>query len=526
MIVGYIMNTPNDLDKLLYGKQPLERIVSIEPGDESTEIFTEDKDGNITSQWVDNAYWILSHEPLSKESKLLKGQLHYRWGTKYTTRESYSKARAYNKQKEIYSIYNPKENFMTRTGYTYFKGMKHTEPSILSFDIETNGLKMDSDSRVYLISNTFRKNGVITRKLFCYDDYENEGEMIKAWCSWVRDINPSILCGHNIISYDLPFLQNIAELYDTCLCLGRDLSELKFDKYESKFRKDQSQFLFYKKVHCYGREIVDTYFLAVKVDITEKKYITYGLKYIVNVEGLEDKDRVFYDASKIRHNIDNPIERQKIKIYAEKDSDDALKLYDLFIPAFFYLTQHVPKSFQEIGCSATGSQINSFLIRSYLQVGHSIPKADEIQHFEGAISLGIPGIHKNVVSLDVQSLYPSLILQYSIYPKNKDPHGNFLKMVEYFTNERIKNKKLHKETKDDHYKDLSNTFKIFINSAYGLLGANGLNFNSAFDANKVTRLGRETLKKGIEHITGIPFDDWKTQNFKEDLEEKEEPELL
>jgi len=231
-------------------------------------------------------------------------------------------------------------------------------------------------------------------------------------------------------------------------------------------------------------------------------------------------------SDRLNFNIDNPIERQKIKIYAEKDSDDALKLYDLFIPAFFYLTQHVPKSFQEIGCSATGSQINSFLIRSYLQVGHSIPKADEIQHFEGAISLGIPGIHKNVVSLDVQSLYPSLILQYSIYPKNKDPHGNFLKMVEYFTNERIKNKKLHKETKDDHYKDLSNTFKIFINSAYGLLGANGLNFNSAFDANKVTRLGRETLKKGIEHITGIPFDDWKTQNFKEDLEEKEEPELL
>lgn len=510
-----------DLQKLIFGKNDKQRIISLEPGDEYTEIFTEDEQGNVSSELVENAFWILSNEPLSKESKLLKGSLHYKWGNKYTSRGSYLKARGYHRSKDIYSIFNAKENFMTRTGHTYFKGMKHTEPSILSFDIETNGLKMDDSSEVYMITNTFRKNGVITRKLFCFDEYGDQGEMIVAWCEWVRTIDPSILCGHNIMMYDLPFLETVASNNDVSIDLGRDGSSLWFDQYESKFRKSQTEFLLYEKCFIYGREIVDTYFLAIKADITEKKYENYGLKYIIKKENLEDKERVFYDASKIRDNIHKPEELLKIKAYAEKDADDGLKLYDLFIPAFFYLTQHIPKSFQEVICSATGSQINSFLIRSYLQNGHSIPKADEIQHFEGAISLGIPGIHKNVMSLDVQSLYPSLILQYSIFPKYKDPDKHFLQMVEYFTKERIHNKKLYSDTNQIYYKHLSDTQKIFINSSYGLLGANGLNFNSGWDANNVTKLGRETLKKGIEYITGLQFDDWKQQNFKSEKEECE-----
>lgn len=489
-----------DLQKLLYGKQQLQRIVCLEPGDEHTEIFIEDEQGNVTSSLVDNAYWILSHEPISRESKLLKGALHFKWGTKYTTREEYNKARSYNKQKDIYSIYNAKENFMTRTGYTYFKGMKYDEPSILSFDIETNGLKMDSDSRVYLISNTFRKNGVITRKLFCFDEYSDEGEMIVAWCAWVRKINPSILCGHNIIMYDLPFLQNIADLHDTCLALGRDGSEVTFDRYESKFRKDQSQFLEIKKCHIYGREIVDTYLLAIKKDITEKRYETYGLKSIIKVEGLENKNRIFYDAAKIKDNINDPIELDKIKQYAIFDADDSLKLYDLMAESFFYLSNYVPKSFSEIVFSASGSQINSLIVRAYLQKGYSISKASEVNDFQGGISLGNPGIYKNVWKVDIKSSYPSAILSNKLFDKYKDPEGVMLTLCEYFTKQRLEYKKLFKETRKKEYKSLDDTAKIFINSMFGFCSAAGLNFNSPETAKKITQFGRDYLNKGIDWI--------------------------
>ena len=70
--------------------------------------------------------------------------------------------------------------------------MKHTEPSILSFDIESTGLFHNQDSKVLLISNTFRKNGQVTRKLFAYDEYDSQGEMLVAWCDWIWQVNSSI----------------------------------------------------------------------------------------------------------------------------------------------------------------------------------------------------------------------------------------------------------------------------------------------------------------------------------------------
>ena len=92
-----------------------------------------------------------------------------------------------------------------------------------------------------------------------------------------------------------------------------------------------------------------------------------------------------------------------------------------------------------------------------------------------------------------------------IYNREKDPKGNFLTMVKHFTKERLANKKIGAETGDRYYKDLEQAQKIVINSAYGLLGTPGLNFNSMEDADKTTRIGREILTKGIEWAEGRGF---------------------
>lgn len=492
-----------EYNPLIFGNMPNKNIVSCEIEDGKVELFIEEN-GEVYSEFIENQYWILGAAKYDQGFKKLDGNLWFSYIKFYNNKSDWwSDKKRYQKQ-SLYYMNDDKEAAMVYHGFTYYKGMKVNDVSVLAFDIETNGLTLNNDSKVYLIANTLRKNGITTRKMFSIDEYNNEAAMLVAWCDWVREVNPSLLIGHNIYMFDIPYLDHVAGLNGITLQLGRDDSPLKILKYDSKFRKDGSQDYIYRRSYVYGREIVDTMFVAYHYDFS-RKYENYSLKGIIKHEGLEAKDRQFYDASKIRDNWDNLEERKKIKSYAEFDGDDALALFDLMIPAYFYLNPSIPKSFQAINFSASGSQINSFLVRSYLQDGHSVPQPTEMKYFEGAISFGNPGCYKNVFKVDVASLYPSVMLSEKVFDKYKDPKQHFLKMVEYFTEERLVNKKKGKETGDRYYKDLDAAQKIVINSAYGCLGTPGLNFNSPMNAGLVTKKGREILQSAIDWSSQYDF---------------------
>lgn len=483
------------MDSLIYGKNEIQGIVSIEVHDKHAVLFIQQPDGTIRKEIVDNRYWLVSKSPLPAPSVTLKGELPYRYGKTFQSRSDFMRMRMRTKGNS-FSIFNAKESLMVKDGYTYYKGLKHGDVSALSFDIETTGLHHDASSKVLIISNTFRlsKTNECVRKLFCYDDFESTKEMLTAWCDWVREINPSIMLGHNIFMYDLPYLSFIAKNCGMGLKLGRDNSMLWYDDYESKYRKDGSQFYHYMKAHIYGREIVDTMFTAIRYDVG-RKYESYGLKSIVHAEGFEKEDRQFYDASKIRFMYQDPAEWAKIKQYAADDTDDALAVYDLTTPPIFYLTQTVPKPYELMLQSASGSQINSVMIRAYLQDKHSLPMADEAAAYEGGISMGNPGVYRNVFKVDVASLYPNIMLHHEVYDPVKDPQRKFLELVKTFTARRLEHKKLAK--KDKYYDDLQSSEKIFINSCYGFLGSAGLLFNSPPKAALVTQQGRSILSRSI-----------------------------
>ncbi len=480
-------------DALIWGKDPTKHIVSCEVQDNVLELFFE-HEGKTWNEFRENKFWLLANKQFNQYWKPLEGNLHYKYICHFTNKADYYGAKRKYKNEDLFGVADDKEAAMLTQGFTYFKDLKIENVSVLFFDIETTGLTHDENSKVLLISNTFRKNGKIERKLFAYDEYD---DVISAWCDWVRDINPSIMVGHNIFGYDLPYLSFCS---GNNLCLGRDESDLRFARYTSKFRKDGSQDYEYTRAFIYGREIVDTMFLAYHYDIG-RKYESYGLKAIIKHEGLEVAGRQFYDASTIHKNYKDLTQWSLIKKYAEHDADDAMALYDLMIPAYFYLNQSVPKSFQMINYSASGSQINSFLMRSYLQEGHSLPKATEGHPFEGAISLGNSGIYRNVFKIDVASLYPSIMIQDNIYDRKKDPKGNFARMVSYYTDERLNNKYKGKTTGDRYYKDLEQAQKIIINSAYGMLAAPGLLFNSPANAAAITRKGRSILSDAMGWAT-------------------------
>jgi len=479
--------------KLIYGKDNTEGIVGIEVGDSDVELFK--ADGTVEVRPF-NRYILHKRMPKTGTVGRLEGSQAFRFFTKYDTKEEYYTAKRSLNYKDVFTPRNDAMAVMLKDGITMYKGMKMEDVSVLSFDIETSGLVHDSSSTVYIISTTFLLKGELIREIFTLDKYSSQGEMIDEFCNYVRRINPDLLVGHNILGFDLPYLQHCAS---GGLNLGRDGSKALFAKTSRQFRKDGSQSYDYKNCQVYGREVVDTFMLSIKYDLG-RKYPSYRLKEIIAYEGLEVKNRIKWDFDKVTAEEaynDRGEKWENFKKYCVFDSDDAISLVRLMLPSFFYYCQTVPMSLQEVILTASGSQVNAIMVRSYLQCRGSIPEASAAEEYEGAISFGNPGVYKHVNKVDVASLYPSIIISDRISDTKKDPKGNFLKIVETLTKERLENKRLAKETGDRYYKDIEQAQKIIINSAYGFMGATGLHFNYPKGAAKTTERGREILRDGI-----------------------------
>lgn len=489
-------------NELIYGKNPLKKIIGIETKNDTLYMYVAEGNKTKTVRMPNYHYMLMDKYDIGMNPGRLSGNGHFKYFAKFKDKSSIYdyKRMLKNKGIDFWYAYNPVEAAMIKDGYTMYKGMTIDEVSVLSFDIETTGVKINDDSFTLLISNTFRdRDGTIHRRLFDYSAYDKPKDFFESWCKWVRECDPDIMLGHNIFGFDLPYLYRCASNVGAKLNLGRDASPIKQDRYSRKFRKDGSQAYEYVNYRVFGRELIDTFFLSLKYDIG-RKYPNYKLKDIIAFEGMEKEGRQHWDFSKNREPWTNQADWIKFKQYAEEDADDALKLYDLMAPQFFYYTQAIPKSFQEIINTATGSQVNSFMLRSYLQNSQAVPKASEAADYEGGTVIGNPGIYKNVYKIDVASLYPSIMLQYNVYDREKDPDRNFLAAVEHFTNERLKNKALAKQDgpQQAYHKDLSDGQKIMINSFYGFLGAPGLHFNYPEGASEITRKGREILTGAMD----------------------------
>jgi DNA polymerase elongation subunit (family B) len=515
-------------DDVIFGKDKTENVVCVEVSNNDLIIFKE-KNGKITTEKRPNYYWLVNSTKIDDTFTELEGDLHFKYIK--TTQNFNVWLGARNKLRSSWSVWNEKEAALIYNGITYFKGMELNDVSVLSFDIESYGLLTFKKKETYMISCTLWKNGTLTRKLFSEDELGGEKEMLLKFCEWVREVDPSIITGWNIYGYDFPYIDACAKRLGIELRLGRDDSKLFVDKKDSKFRYDGANDWTYKQCKIYGREIIDCMFLAVRYDIGRKfknwklKVVTEQLyeEVLAKVEkGQElnevekriydcNQNRTFYDAGTIRDNWHIPEEREKIKKYGIDDGDDALNFFHLAVPAFFYLNQKVPKPFCDMINKATGSQINSLMVRAYLQEGHSLPQASPAVDYEGAISFGVPGVYKNLVHLDLLALYPSIIMEYKIEDKAKDPFSYMLKLVDYVFNERYRHKKIANSTGSKYDRDMEQSLKIMANSIYGFLGAQGLLFNSPKCAAEVTRRGRDILSQGIMWATGRDVEYWRSK---------------
>jgi DNA polymerase elongation subunit (family B) len=486
------------LDPIINGRGTTEKIVSVAEKRGLIHVYAEnDKGVHLTTHQY--RPWVLADTELDEQFQLLEGNNEYKYIRFFSTTKAWKEF----KREWKHSIWSPRtlvDEWLLTSGETYFQDMKRKEVSILCFDIETTGLTHDDRSKVLIISNTYRKGDVQFTKMFALDDYDSQRHMLDAWCEWVRKLNPSILATYNGFSFDIPYMMYCAHRCGAELRIGRDGTAIELELFESKFRQDQHRSINYRMPKCFGRELVDLFFVVQKWDIA-KKFSRYSLKTVIKEAGLERTDRVMVNAGQIYQYWDRrhaePSMWEEVKRYAEHDADDTLAVADMVLDAYFYSSSLIPFTFERMCLSSSGAQLNAIMLRHYLSNGKSVAKSSEKVKYQGAISFGKAGIFNNVFKIDVASLYPSIISSFQLYDKKKDPDGIYLYMNNFFRTERLKYKKLAKETGEEYYAAMDAVYKALVNSVYGAAGASGCNYNAPAIAAKVTEEGRNILMQSI-----------------------------
>ncbi|CAG0882014.1 unnamed protein product [Cyprideis torosa] len=101
----------------------------------------------------------------------------------------------------------------------------------LSLDIETNyhtdavlsiaglcyGAGLEESAVVFIVSNDYIPPG----ESLTYRNYPHEKNLLMAFMSWVNEIDPDILCGWNVVNFDLMHLQKRCSVYGLALNLSR-----------------------------------------------------------------------------------------------------------------------------------------------------------------------------------------------------------------------------------------------------------------------------------------------------------------
>jgi len=390
----------------------------------------------------------------------------------------------YNKNKcPNMFIPNFATQFLIQSGEKLYEKIKFDDLKRMQFDIETDVDK----TRAFPTASKDAINTIAIRQNdFIQVIVGDEREILKRFIGWVRILNPDIIEGHNIINFDIPYILTRCEKH------GIDFNISRFDvlpnSYTDTLRTGELTTKF-KKYNFFGRIIVDTLHLCKHDDTIKRNYPSIGLKDAAKHLGVAEENRVILKGKEI---FEEYKKRSKRYLnYCLEDVNEVSRISSILLPPFFYQCKLVPYDLQSIITSGAAGKINNMVVNHYISKHHSIPKPEKSYSYEGGlVECRQVGVIKNVYHIDVGSLYPSIILQYGLFPKTD--------VLNYFRNIYPKIKDYRIKMKKAGNKPVSESFKIIINSFYGYMGYGFANFNDFDNAETVTRIGRETLIKIAE----------------------------
>jgi DNA polymerase I len=413
-----------------------------------------------------------------------------------------TKAESVNDLDFLHMITDPVHQYLLQSGRTMFKGMRFEDLHRLQLDIETytaaphrfSNAARESD-RIILIALTDNRGW---EHLIDGKDLDEPG-MLKELVTLIRERDPDVIEGHNILGFDLPYILQRCNLRNVAFAVGRDGSSPRSFDARTTFGE---RFFEYTVTEIAGRHIIDTYLLVQSFDMGRRDMESHGLKYAAQYFGIAKPDRTYIKGDRISWHWDH--DPEPLRAYAMDDVYETRTLSDILSGTSFYLTQMLPMAYQHVARSGSAIKIESLMVREYLRRKHSLPQPEEgTQTSGGYTDIFVVGVVGPVLHVDVESLYPSIMLHYKIAPSS-DVLGVFQSILRELTRLRLTAKRAMQTAKDANERSRldaqQSSLKILINSFYGYLGYSRGMFNDFSQADEVTRNGQMLLRQMIVYI--------------------------
>lgn len=410
-----------------------------------------------------------------------------------------------NDLQDSYYRVGPVEQYLMGTGQVYFRGLAYEDLHRLQFDLETTALDPER-GRIFLVAA--RDNRGFSRILEAPGPGD-EARLITELCALIRSRDPDIIENHNLLGFDLPFLQKRAAALKVPLLLGRSGGPQALESYE-----EPVSYGFYRRrrtrYSVAGRELIDTLDAVGRYDFVVRELPSYRLKDVARYFGLASPDRVYLEGAKVFETYRQDPER--VRHYALDDVMEVDGLSRRLMGASFALAGMAPRRYERIASAGPAMGIlEPMLVRAYLSEGTALPYTPPEKyvgsepHAGGAAYLLATGVAEHVVKTDVASLYPSLIKVFRIGPAC-DRLGALLHILDRLTDLRL----FHKAAalaaspgsiEANQHDGTQAAMKTLINAAYGYMGAGSMALFADLDAaNEVTRRGRDMLDHILEAL--------------------------
>ena len=264
-----------------------------------------------------------------------------------------------------------------------------------------------------------------------YKQFNNEEDLLHDFISWWIDNTPEVVTGWNSKLYDIPYLVRR---------IDRILGE-KLMKRLSPWGlvTEQEVYIQGRKQMSYdigGVSQLDYLDLYKKFTYTNQE--SYRLDHIANVElGQQKLDHSEFDTFKdfYTNGWQKFVEYNIIDVELVDRLEDKMKLIELALTMAYDAKVNYEDVFYQVRMWDT-------IIYNYLKgMGIVIPpkeKSDKNEKYAGAyVKEPIPGRYDWVVSFDLNSLYPHLIMQYNISPETLQDTRHPAATVDRILNEEI-----------------------------------------------------------------------------------------